>query len=396
MSTQNPQGPPPPPRPQAPPPPYGGPQPGAPPPAYGAPPRPPYGAPPPGWGGYGPGPGQPPPWQAPPPRRMRRSPLPLIIGVIVLIVIGFTAMAAFLGLSVSGASSGPSLFALGDKIAILEIEGMLGEGPGYGADTKRLQQTVERWSKDKSIKGMIIRINSPGGTVSATQDLFRAIEEFKKSGDGNRPVVASMGDIAASGGYYIAMSADEVYANPGTLTGSVGVILNFWGYQDLVQKVGLEPRVIKSGKFKDIGSGARPITEEERELLGEMIDSVQLQFYDVVYDARRSRVRALLAEESGRKPSDVADQEIHDYLADYTDGRIFSGQQGYDTAMIDKLGTLKEAEDNLKQQLGLHKDTRVIHTPKPKPTLFGVMSQKAQQLSNIAPGAVTLEYRFVL
>ncbi|MDK2973497.1 MAG: protease [Candidatus Sumerlaeota bacterium] len=324
---------------------------------------------------------------------MKRSSVPLIIGLIVLffvVTMGLVALLAGPALSGGMASGGFSL-PFGERIAILEVEGVLGEGPAYGADTKRLREAVERWTDDPSIKGMVIRINSPGGGVSATQDLYHAVEKFAAE----KPVVVSMGDVAASGGYYLAMAADEVYANSGTLTGSVGVILSFWGYQELTDKIGLEPRTVKSGQFKDIGSGSRPMTEEEKALLNDMIQDVYEQFYAVVYDARAEIARDVIARNSGRPVASVTDEEVDDYLRSYCDGRIFSGNQALEYGMVDKLGTLDEAIEAMKSRLGISaEDVHLVLTPKPTPGLFGKMNQKLEQIGNAAPGSVKLEFRF--
>lgn len=332
---------------------------------------------------------------------MRRSAWPFVIGLIALVVIGGMALIPILGGMALGGSTSHSytssggMFSFGDKIGLLEVEGVLGEGPAYGADTIRLREQVERWTQDDSIKGMVIRINSPGGAVSATQDLFDAIEDFKGTG---RPVYASMGDVAASGGFYIAMAADEVYANTGTLTGSIGVILSFWGYQDLVDKIGLEARTIKSGEFKDIGSGSRDMTEAEKELLDDMIKNVYEQFYDVVLTSRKDAVRKMLAHEANVKSSAIDEKSVDEYLRGYCDGRIFSGAQAIDYGMIDQIGTLNDALETMMNDLGLDESTPVQPTMQPKPPgLFGKMNQKLDMIENdISPGKVKLEFRFTM
>jgi protease-4 len=314
---------------------------------------------------------------------------------VLLFVVTMGVVALIAGPALSGSampSGGGFSLPFGERIAILEVEGILGEGPAYGADTKRLRQAVERWTADSSIKGMVIRINSPGGGVSATQDLYRAIEEFAAE----KPVVVSMGDVAASGGYYLAMAADEIYANSGTLTGSVGVIMSFWGYQGLSEKVGLEPRTVKSGKFKDIGSGARPMTEEEKALLDEMVADVYEQFYDVVYQGRSEIAREVLAMDTDRPSAQVTDEEVDAHLRAYCDGRIFSGNQAYEYGMVDQLGTLEDAIEALKGRLGITKEVHLVHTPKPQPGLFGKMNQTLEQMTTAAPGTVKLEFRFTM
>lgn len=365
---------------------------GAPP--AGRPPVPPptWQAPPPGQWGPPPGQWQQPP-QAPAPRKSRRSILPIVIALVIMGFIGFTALVGMMGM---GAGSGGSGFSMpfGEKIVLLEIEGVLGEGELYPADTARLKGIVRKWAEDDSVKGMVIRINSPGGAVSATHDLYEAVQEFRAA---DKPVYASMGDVAASGGYYMASAADRVYANSGTLTGSVGVILSFWGYKDLVNKVGLEARTIKSGQFKDIGSGSRDLTEEERQLLDEMVVDVFEQFFDIVHDARHDSARDAIAARGERNPDDVTDEEIEQHLRSYCDGRIFSGRQALEYGFVDELGTLDDAVEAMREDLGLSEKATIVHTPKPPPKgLFGIAKQKMEALDHAMPGGAKLEYRFTM
>lgn len=323
---------------------------------------------------------------------MRRNPIGLIIGLAVLGFVAVTALIGFIGAGAAGSGLGISL-PFGDRIALLEVEGVIGEGAAYPADTKRLKNLVRKWASDDSVKGMVIRVNSPGGAVSATNDLYEAIEGFRAE---NKPVYASMGDVAASGGYYLSMAADRVYANHGTITGSVGVILSFWGYQELVGKIGLEPRTIKSGEFKDIGNGARDLTEEEKALLNGMVVDVYEDFFGIVYKGRSEAVREILAEsgDSTRNMEDVDREEVEGHIRQYADGRIFSGNQALEYGFVDEIGTLDDAVEAMRVDLGLPEGTSVLHTPDPQPSLFGMMKQKVQALDQVQPGMAKLEYRF--
>ena len=380
---QNPQGwgpqPAPPPHGQQPPP-YAQPRPGWP------------GGPPPGWqGGAGPGgPGGPPPWNAPR-RPMKRSPIPLVIGIVVLLFVVFGGLLALVVGIAGSASSGSSSLFFGQKIGILDINGVLGSGPQYGADTEALKEIVLRWAEDDSVRGMVLRIDSPGGGVAATQELFDAIDVFRL--DKGKPVYASMGDIAASGGFYVAMGADEVYANPGTLTGSIGVIMSFWKYQDLAGRMGLDQQVIKSGRFKDMGSPMREMTPAEQELLNDMILNVYEQFYGTVLDSRLETVRDQLAEERG---GEVSDEDVDQFLRSKCDGRIFTGEQAAEYGMVDHLGTLDNALADLKGQLGMSPDAREVRQPVKPKGLFGTIKSQVQGLEQIAPGTPRLEYRFAM
>ena len=378
---------------QQPPPPSG--SAAAPPPGY-APPQqqPPYGyrpQPAPGYGGY-----------PPPAPRGRSRALPIVIGLVIFLFL-LVGGAVTLVASMSGGSGtttgggGFGLGVLGSRIGILEIEGVIGEGAGYGANTALLVQQVKTWTKNSSIKAIVIRVNSPGGAVSATQDLFAALNDFRASGEKGaaRPIIVSMGDIAASGGYYAAMAADKVFANEGTLTGSVGVIMSFYDYQGLQDKIGVHGRTVKSGEFKDMGSGSRDMTEAEKALLDEMVGDVYGQFFDAVVEARADRVREILNPTS---PSSVTIEEVRAHLAQYCDGRIFSGQQAQRYGMIDELGTLDAAVQEAAKLTGLSAtDTPTIRGPvKPTPGLFGLsgMMQRMESIPDKLHGSVKMEYRF--
>ncbi|MCB2155856.1 signal peptide peptidase SppA [bacterium] len=325
---------------------------------------------------------------------MKRSPIPLIIGLVVLLFVvfgGVLAVAVGLTSSTSGGSSG---FGFGDKIGILDVEGVLGAGPQYGADTEKLKEIVLRWAEDDSVRGMVLRINSPGGGVAATQELFDAIDVFRL--DYGKPVYASMGDVAASGGFYVAMGADRVYANPGTLTGSIGVIMSFYKYQDLANKVGLEQRVVKSGQFKDMGSGMRDMTDAERDLLNDMIQNVYEQFYGEVFHARSPVVREMLATQRGVKPVEISDDEVDEFLRGKCDGRIFTGDQALEYGMIDATGTLDVVLSDIKSDLSMKDDAREVREPVKPVGLFGTIKSQVHSLEQMAPGTPKLEFRFTM
>jgi protease-4 len=331
-----------------------------------------------------------------PPKRNRV--LPVVIGVAVLLfVVGMAAVGLLAGTSGGGSTtSGGGLGIWGPKIGVLNIEGVIvsDDTPGV-ASTKVLVEQVKAWAKNDSIKAIVLRVNSPGGGVSATQDLYHALNEFREKT--NKPVITSMGDIAASGGYYTAMASDEVYANEGTLTGSIGVILSFYDLQNLQDKVGIHPRNVKSGQFKDIGSASRSMTLEEQELLNEMIGDVFDQFFEVVMANRAPQVRSKIALANNLRVEDVTDDQVRDYLMQYCDGRIFSGRQATETGMIDGTMTLEQVLDHTRQKLGLDPQTGVVVAPVRPKGLFGSISGIANKLNNLPidghPGA-KFEYRF--
>jgi len=187
---------------------------------------------------------------------------------------------------------------------------------GAGAIAKKIRDAGE----DKEVKAIVLDINSPGGTVAAVQNIYSEILKAKKNG---KKVVALFRDVAASGGFYIAMAADKIVAEPGTITGSVGVIMQTSNVEGLFNKIGVKMVPITSGKYKDIGSMYRPMTDAEKALLQDMVDDTYTQFFAAV--------------KAGRP--DVSEAN----LVEYTDGRVFTGQRAYNLGFIDKLGGEDEA-----------------------------------------------------
>ncbi len=203
---------------------------------------------------------------------------------------------------------------------------------GAGAIAKRVRDAGE----DKDVKAIVLDINSPGGTVAAVQNIYSEILKAKQNG---KKVVALFRDVAASGGFYIAMAADKIVAEPGTITGSVGVIMQSANVEGLFNKIGVKMELITSGKYKDIGSAYRPMTPEEKALLQDMVDDTYTQFFAAV-KAGRPNV-----------PEDT--------LREYTDGRVFTGQRAYNLGFIDKLGGEEETLKLAGELAGI-KDPKII------------------------------------
>lgn len=199
----------------------------------------------------------------------------------------------------------------GSKVAVVEIK----EAIYSSEEPVRL---LKKYRESSSVKAIVLRIESPGGGVAASQEIY---EEVKKTRS-VKPVVVSMGSIAASGGYYISCGATRIVANPGTMTGSIGVIMNFVHFKDLLEKIGIDETTIKSGKLKDAGSPYRKMTEEEKKYFGELISDVYDQFVTVVVDERKLPRETVLK---------------------YADGRVFTGKQAYSIGFVDTLGTFEDA-----------------------------------------------------
>lgn len=202
-------------------------------------------------------------------------------------------------------------FEFGEKVGIIEVNGII-------ADAKNVIQNLKHFREDNSIKAIVIRIDSPGGAVGPSQEIFREIRKTSNK----KKVIASMGAIAASGGYYVAAGTDGIVANPGTITGSIGVIMGFTNYQELLQKIGLVPIVVKSGEFKDIGSPVREMTAKEKTILKDFAKKIHRQFIMDIVEGRKM------------------DQDKVESLAD---GRIFTGEESKDLGLVDRLGNLEDA-----------------------------------------------------
>ncbi len=217
----------------------------------------------------------------------------------------------------------------GNKIAIVRVENVI-----YSSD--KIVERLMALKDEESVKGLVLRINSPGGGVAPSQEIFEAVRSFRKSG---KPIVASMGSVAASGGYYIACAADTIMANPGTVTGSIGVIFEFPYIAELLKKIGVDFEVIKSGKFKDAGSPSRKLTEEERSLFQGVIDDTWDQFINAVATQRGLEIRKVKA---------------------IADGRIFTGRQALNAGLVDTLGTFEDAKYLAKKMAHLPADAGVF------------------------------------
>ena len=200
----------------------------------------------------------------------------------------------------------------GARVAVVEIEGIIVDG---GGAVRELREHED----NPSVKAVILRINSPGGVVAPTQEIFAAVQRVRKAG---KPVIASLGAVAASGGYYVAAACDRIYANPGTLTGSIGVVMQMANIEGLLKKVGVDYVVVKAGTYKDVGNFARTMTPEERKILQALLDDVYSQFVDAVAEGRGLDKKEVLA---------------------FADGRIYSGQQAQALKMVDDLGGFEDA-----------------------------------------------------
>lgn len=271
---------------------------------------------------------------------------------------------------------------IGKKVAILEVTGPIDS-------SKEIIRVIHAYRDDPSVAAVVVYIDSPGGSVTYTQEIFDEILKLKEE---DKVVTAYMSAIAASGGYYVACSADEIYASPGTLTGSIGVIFTITNIEGLFDKIGLDTKVIKSGKYKDIGSPTREMTPEEEALLGDIIDDVYYQFLDTVVDAREEAVKEVLAEEGNDEPSRY---EIKKYVMEYADGRIFSGRQAEKYGFVDELCNFQTAIDETAELAGIEGKPTVVKIEIKEPSLWDMIFESSVEEIKTEmgrPDGITMEY----
>lgn len=224
-----------------------------------------------------------------------------------------------------------------NKVAVIELEGMIASGSDSGffeqdSSASGMLKSLAAVKEDKNISGVILKINSPGGTVAMSQNIYNKVLDIRK----DKPVITVFEDLGASGAYYIASAADRIIAQEGTLTGSIGVIFSFMDYHNLlINKLNIDNIVIKSGKFKDIGSPTRAMTIEEKELMQNIIDDSYSQFISAVTNGRVNRTD---------KYSAVKTELTDETLKKYADGRIFTGRQAKQLGFIDETGDMDTAK----------------------------------------------------
>src|SRR3989338_1477800 len=251
----------------------------------------------------------------------------------------------------------------GDKVAVVEVEGIITE-------PESINKQIKEFGERDDIKAIVVRINSPGGGVGPSQEIYREIKRVSAK----KKVIASMGAVAASGGYYIAAAANKIVANPGTITGSIGVIMEFANAEELLNKIGFKGYVIKSGEYKDIGSPLRSMKEDEKRLLQNVIDDVHRQFVDVVAENRKLKV---------------------DVVKKIADGRIFSGQQAKEIGLVDEIGNFQDAIDIAASMSNIKGKPVVLYPEKKGIRLWDIIfGDAAGQMLKKLKGGYGLQYLF--
>lgn len=251
---------------------------------------------------------------------------------------------------------------LGEKVALIRVTGVI-------IDSTSVIDEIREYSEDSSIKAIVLRVDSPGGAVAPSQEIHEEIIKAKL----NKKVIVSMGTVAASGGYYISAPADKIVANAGTLTGSIGVIMELPNFEGLMKKIGVETQVVKSGKHKDIASVFRSLKPEEKEILQAVLDDVHNQFITAVSDGR------------GKSFEEI--KEI-------ADGRVFTGRMAKEIGLVDELGNLQDAIMLAGKLTGIKGEPRVV-TKKEEFSVFNLLKGQLPEklIGNVFSG-VQLKYLF--
>jgi protease-4 len=237
-------------------------------------------------------------------------------------------------------------FSHSEKIAVINIENVI----SHSSDVVR---QIKKYADDNSIKAIVLRIDSPGGSVAPAQEIYNEILKVRKNS--GKKVITSMGNISASGGYYIACASDKIVANPGTLTGSIGVIMAFSNIEELMGKIGLKSEVIKSGKYKDIGSPTRKFTAEDRRILQDLIDDVHDQFVNVVSKGRNLDIQK---------------------VKELSDGRIFTGRQALKEGLVDKLGSFEDTIEMVAKMVNIQGKPKIVSEKKETNIFFKLLEEK--------------------
>ncbi|SDU61150.1 signal peptide peptidase SppA [Desulfobacula phenolica] len=251
----------------------------------------------------------------------------------------------------------------GGNIGIVEINGMI-------LSSKDIIQNIKTFRDDDAIKAIILRIDSPGGGIGPSQEIYREVMKTRME----KKIIASMGSVAASGGYYIASATDKIIANPGTITGSIGVIMEYANVMEIARKIGISPVVIKSGQFKDMGSPLRELKEPEKKILQALVDELHLQFVNDAANARGMAVKTMEA---------------------LADGRIYTGAKALDLKLIDRLGNLDDAVRWTGELANIKGELKPVYPKEDKITFIKKLADTLLKDLNIS-GTAMDNFRYII
>jgi protease-4 len=289
---------------------------------------------------------------------MKRKRIWVGLGVIVVLLVIFFSALLFIGRMTEQRRP----FSFGDKIAIVEIKGII-------TQSTEIIEEMRQYADDETVKAVILRIDSPGGGVGPSQEIHREVVKLKTK----KKVLASMGSVAASGGYYIACASDLIVANPGTITGSIGVVMEFTNLEELLKKIGVKGVVLKGGEHKDIGSPFREMTPGEKRIMQDVIDNVHQQFIKAVAEGRKMEQAKVVP---------------------VADGRIFTGEQAKQFGLVDEMGNLEDTVDMAAKLVKIDGRPTVIY-PRRKFTIWEMLAKEMAStvVESLHEKGVQLNYR---
>ena len=273
-------------------------------------------------------------------------------------------LSLIIALGMSGSDLAGLDMGRGEKVGVIEITGVI-------ADARDILAQLKGFREDGDIKAIVIRVDSPGGVVGPSQEIYREVMRTRST----KKVIASMGAVAASGGYYVIAGADGIMANPGTITGSIGVIMEYTNFQELFQKIGLSPVVIKSGKFKDAGSPVRKMTPEEERILKDFVDRLHQQFVAAIAEGRQMDLTTV--------------QKL-------ADGRIYTGADAKEIGLVDRIGNMEDAIDWAGELAGIEGDIIPVYPPPKKLSVMRLLTESllGDLLGRVTRQEMTAEYRY--
>jgi len=272
--------------------------------------------------------------------KKRRSPLVTIL-IIFCIIMFFGFMSSFFS-----ANRLQGVPFQGEKVGVIKVEGVI-------VDSEEILRQLEEFEKNSSVKAIVLRINSPGGAVAPSQEIYQELLRLKE----DMVIVTSMGSVAASGGYYIACATDEIYANAGSITGSIGVIMEFANFEQMMGKIGITSKAITSGKLKDVGNPMRPMTEDEQTYLKVLVMDVYEQFVEDISTGRN-----------------IPKEKIYPIA----DGRVLTGRLALKEDLIDAIGTIKDAINRAGELAGIEGKPEVIYAKKKRLNIFDMALEETK------------------
>jgi protease-4 len=286
-----------------------------------------------------------------------------IIGIILSLAVLLVALSFYTLVSSMKVEAEEEIDSGKDKVALIELKGVI-------ISSEEIVKQIKKYAKSTSVKAIVFYVDSPGGGVSASEEIF---QELKKARE-KKPVIVSMGSVAASGGYYVSLAGSKIVANPGTITGSIGVIAQFPNFKKLLDKIGVDFEIVKSGKFKDSGNPYRGLTPEERKYFQSVIDDVYEQFVNHVVNERKMKKEDVLK---------------------IADGRIFTGKQALELGLVDTLGTLETAIKIAGEMAGIKGEPKIVKERKKKPGLLDILfeSKTLDEIKGAILNQPILQYR---